>query len=61
MQNKNKAALRSSRPDANRKTQDQNLSASPRFGNRSDDWLLSGDWLAAGEKFKYRPLNQKRC
>lgn len=60
MQNKNKA-LRSSRPDADRKTQDKNLLASPRFGNRADDWLLSGDWLAAGEKFKSRPLNQKRC
>lgn len=31
-----------------------------RFGNRADDWLTLGDWLAAGEKFKSRSANQKR-
>ena len=27
-------------------------STAAKFGNRSDDWLISGDWLAAGERFK---------
>lgn len=26
-----------------------------RFENRPDDWLASGDWLAAGERFKSHP------
>lgn len=29
------------------------------FGNRSDDWLVLGDWLAAGEKLKTSPLRGK--
>lgn len=29
------------------------------FGNRSDDWLLLGDWLAAGEKLKTQPPKHK--
>jgi hypothetical protein len=34
-------------------------SAAAKFGNRSDDWLISGDWLAAGERFKVNSPKHK--
>ena len=33
--------------------------AATKFGNRSDDWLVSGDWLAAGERFKINSPKHK--
>ena len=48
-----KPALRPSSPDANRTTQEEYSGRLAfQFGNRSDDWLHAGDWLAAGEKLK---------
>jgi hypothetical protein len=44
--------LRPSSPDANRTTQEDLRKLASQFGNRSDDWLHAGDWLAAGEKLK---------
>ncbi len=33
--------------------------AARKFGNRSDDWLISGDWLAAGERVKLHSPKHK--
>ena len=62
MQNKKtKAAPRVSPLDRGAKTQSRLYSCSIQFGNRSDDWLALGDWLAAGEKFKSRSATHKRA
>lgn len=61
MQNKkSKTAPRNSLRDSNNKALEKIRFPADRFGNRADDWLAIGDWLAAGEKFKSRPASQKR-
>ena len=61
MRNKNtKTAPRISSRDSGNTGLEKVRFSPDRFGNRADDWLAIGDWLAAGEKFKSRPASQKR-
>lgn len=57
---KTKTAPRFSLRDGGNNALEKIRFSQDRFGNRADDWLAMGDWLAAGEKFKSRSANQKR-
>lgn len=56
-----KPAPQTSPLDTETQVQEKFQSGSARLGNRADDWLALGDWLAVGEKFKSRPAIPKRC
>lgn len=57
---KTKTAPRISLRDSDNNALEKIRFSPARFGNRADDWLAMGDWLAAGEKFNSRSANQKR-